>query len=256
MIADGQPSFAEEVARRIRSAAKAGRFNASSLGREVGASTSAAALYWSGERPWPLELLPKVSRALGIGLEFLLTGDNLVLETGAGRSTANADASAGASETRLPYRPQEPVPKFGAPFPDRSPDLVPVREIDLSFGMGATYLDVPVTEEVHHFPRAWLRRYTRSAPEKLFFAQGIGDSMQTTLYDSDLLLIDTAQNQLTSSDRIWVITYANCGSIRRLRPMPDGSVALMADNPSIPREVAYDGELNIVGRVVAYQRKL
>lgn len=157
-----------------------------------------------------------------------------------------------ASETRLPYRPQDPVPSFGSPFPD----LVPVREIDLSFGMGATYLDVPITEEVHHFPRAWLRRYTRSSPDKLFFAQGIGDSMQTTLYDSDLLLIDTAQNQLTSADRIWVITYANCGSIRRLRPMPDGSVAMLADNPSIPREVAYDGELSIIGRVVAYQRKL
>lgn len=155
-------------------------------------------------------------------------------------------------ETRLPYRPQEPIPQFGS----MRPDLVPVREIDLSFGMGATYLDVPITEEVHHFPRAWLRRYTRSSPDKLFFAQGIGDSMQTTLYDSDLLLIDTAQNQLNSSDRIWVITYANCGSIRRLRPMPDGGVTLLADNPSIPREVAYDGELNIIGRVVAYQRKL
>lgn len=161
-------------------------------------------------------------------------------------------ASLASAENRVPYRPQEPVPPFGSPFPD----LVPVREIDLSFGMGATYLDVPITEEVHHFPRAWLRRYTRSSPDKLFFAQGIGDSMQTTLYDSDLLLIDTAQDQLTSSDRIWVITYANCGSIRRLRPMPDGSVAMLADNPSIPREVAYDGEIHIIGRVVAYQRKL
>ena len=155
-------------------------------------------------------------------------------------------------ETRPPYRPQEPVPLFGGALPD----LVPVREIDLSYGMGATYLDLPVTEEVHHFPRAWLRRYTRSAPDKLFFAQGIGDSMQTTLYDSDLLLIDTAQDQLSSSDRIWVITYANCGSIRRLRPMPDGGVAILADNPLIPREIAYDGELHIIGRVVAYQRRL
>ncbi len=156
------------------------------------------------------------------------------------------------AETRLPYRPQEPIPAFGSP----PPDLVPVREIDLTFGMGATYLDVPVTEEVHHFPRAWLRRYTRSSPDKLFFAQGIGDSMQPTLYDSDLLLIDTAQNSLNMADRIWVITYANCGSIRRLRAMPDGGVAVIADNALIPREVAYDGELNIIGRVVAYQRKI
>lgn len=225
MIEEGQPSFAEEVARRIRGSAKAGRFNASSLGREVGASTSAAALYWSGERPWPLELLPKVSKALGIGLEYLLTGENLALYTGTGGSVVG-------------------------------PDTVPVREIDLSFGMGATYLDVPITEEIHHFPRAWLQRYTRSAPDKLFFAQGVGDSMEPTLHDSDLLLIDTAQQTLTSADRIWVVTYADCGMIKRLRPVPGGGVEVMSDKKEVPAFTAYDGELVIIGRVVAVQRKL
>lgn len=161
-------------------------------------------------------------------------------------------ASLAAAETRLPFRPQEPVPPFGSPFPD----LVPVREIDLSYGMGATYLDVPVTEEVHHFPRAWLRRYTRSAPDKLFFAQGIGDSMEPTLHDSDLLLIDTAQRQLTSADRIWVLTYADCGMIKRLRPVPNGGVEVWSDKKEVSPFTAYDGELEIIGRVVAVQRKL
>lgn len=136
------------------------------------------------------------------------------------------------------------------------PDLVPVREIDLSYGMGATYLDVPITEEVHHFPRAWLRRYTRSAPDKLFFAQGIGDSMEPTLHDSDLLLIDTAQRQLTSADRIWVLTYAGCGMIKRLRPVPNGGVEVWSDKKEVSPFAAYDGELEIIGRVVAVQRKL
>lgn len=157
-----------------------------------------------------------------------------------------------AAETRLPYRPQEPVPLFGSQIPD----LVPVREIDLSFGMGATYLDVPITEEVHHFPRAWLRRYTRSAPDKLFFAQGIGDSMEPTLHDSDLLLIDTDQRQLVSADRIWVLTYADCGMIKRLRPVPNGGVEVWSDKKEVSPFTAYDGELEIIGRVVAVQRKL
>ena len=136
------------------------------------------------------------------------------------------------------------------------PDLVPVREIDLSYGMGATYLDVPVTEEVHHFPRAWLRRYTRSAPDKLFFAQGIGDSMEPTLHDSDLLLIDTDQRRLTSADRIWVLTYADCGMIKRLRPVPGGGVEVWSDKKEVSPFTAYDGEIEIIGRVVAVQRKL
>jgi phage repressor protein C with HTH and peptisase S24 domain len=172
-----------------------------------------------------LELLPKVSNALGIGLQYLLTGDNLVLDTGAGRSQI-------------------------------SEETVAVREIDLSYGMGATYLDVPITEEVHLFPRAWLRRYTRSAPDKLFFAQGIGDSMEPTLHDSDLLLIDTDQRQLTSADRIWVITYADCGMIKRLRPIPGGGVEVWSDKKEISPFTAYDGEIEIIGRVVAVQRKL
>jgi phage repressor protein C with HTH and peptisase S24 domain len=161
-------------------------------------------------------------------------------------------AKLAAVDARLPYSSQEPVPAFGSQFPD----LVPVREIDLSYGMGATYLDVPVTEEVHHFPRAWLRRYTRSAPDKLFFAQGIGDSMEPTLHDSDLLLIDTAQRQLTSADRIWVLTYADCGMIKRLRPVPNGGVEVWSDKKEVSPFTAYDGEIDIIGRVVAVQRKL
>lgn len=174
----------------------------------------------------------------------------------------------GIVDTRLSQRTieklQEAFPKFsgwahlgnGSVSTFEEPTLVPVREIDLNFGMGATYLDVPVTEEVHHFPSAWLRRYTRSAPEKLFFAQGVGDSMEPTLHDSDLLLIDTDQQTLNSADRIWVVSYADCGMIKRLRPVPGGGVEVMSDKKEVPPFTAYDGELVIIGRVVAVQRKL
>ena len=174
----------------------------------------------------------------------------------------------GTADTRISQRTIEKLHEAFPKFPGWSragaaalasfaePDLVPVREIDLSYGMGATYLDVPITEEVHHFPRAWLRRYTRSAPDKLFFAQGIGDSMEPTLHDSDLLLIDTDQRQLTSADRIWVLTYADCGMIKRLRPVPGGGVEVWSDKKEVSPFTAYDGEIEIIGRVVAVQRKL
>lgn len=192
-------------------------------------SPSTVANYWKAERAWPVEVLPFVANALGTGVADFLGAD-------------------GVTSRHLPVHTLTSAQK-----PE---DTVPIREIDLSYGMGATYLDVPITEEIHNFPRAWVRRYTRSSPDDLFFAQGIGDSMQPTLYDSDLLLIDTAQRQLNMSDRIWVIAYAECGSIRRLRPVPDGGVAVIADNPAIPPVTAYDGELEIIGRVVAVQRRL
>lgn len=137
-----------------------------------------------------------------------------------------------------------------------SREMVTIREIDLSFGMGMTFLDVPVTEEMHSFPRAWIRRYTRASADQLFFAKGLGDSMEPTLFDSDLLLIDTSQQSLNMSDKIWAIAYAGCGMVKRLRPVPSGGVEIWSDNKTLSTITAFDGEMEIIGRVVAVQRKL
>lgn len=235
----------EQFARRLREERERLGFSQKAFGELGGVSKNTQLAYETGASSIPLDYLLKLT-GNGLDLGYVSTGSRGMMK----------DAPAAAGESRLPYRPQEPVPKFGAQFPDRGGDLAPVREIDLSYGMGATYLDVPVTEEVHHFPRAWLRRYTRSSPDKLFFAQGIGDSMEPTLHDSDLLLIDTEQRLLNSADRIWVVSYADCGMIKRLRAVPGGGVEVMSDKKEVPSFTAYDGELEIIGRVVAVQRKL
>jgi len=134
--------------------------------------------------------------------------------------------------------------------------IVGVRELDLTLGMGATYLDVPVTEAKRYFDRDWLRTYTRTAPENLIFAHGMGDSMEPTIHDSDLLLIDVSQQNLNMADKIWAIAYANCGAVKRLRPRADGGVIMASDNPLVGDQIAYDGEMQLLGRVVAIVRKI
>lgn len=134
--------------------------------------------------------------------------------------------------------------------------LVPVRQIDLAYGMGASYLDMIVEEVTQFFPARWLRQFTAAPPSKLFFAQGVGDSMQPTLAPNDTLIIDTSVDRLTMADQIWAITYCGLGMIKRLRPTKDGGIRIMSDNALVPEEVAYDGELNLVGRVVAVMRKV
>lgn len=135
-------------------------------------------------------------------------------------------------------------------------DLVAVQEIDLKFGMGATELEMPVTTQIRHFSREWLRQYTHANPEALYFAQGIGDSMAPTILDSDLLLIDSSDRTLRVSDKFWAVAFGHSGMVKRLRPMPDGSVKILSDNASVPDEIAYDGELHVLGRVVGIVRKM
>lgn len=134
-------------------------------------------------------------------------------------------------------------------------DLVEVREIDLKFGMGATELEIPVTSAMRHFSRQWLRQYTRASPEHLFFAQGIGDSMSPTIWDSDLLLIDSSEQSIRLADKIWAVAFHGSGMVKRLRPTRDG-VRILSDNPSVPDDVAHDDELHLLGRVVAIVRKI
>lgn len=134
---------------------------------------------------------------------------------------------------------------------------VRIKEIDLDYGMGATWIDgVPVTEIERVFPADWLVQFTRASPQYLFFAHGAGDSMMPTILDRDIVLIDTTQQTLNMADRIWAVAFGGAGMIKRLRPQPDGGVRLMSDNPSIRDEVAYDGELSIIGRVVGVMRKI
>jgi len=138
-----------------------------------------------------------------------------------------------------------------------SDDEVDIQQWDIAYGMGGgTYLDLPVTGQTHKFSRSWLRQFTHAPPDRIFLASGTGDSMMPTILDSDIVVIDTSQHEVRLADKIWAAAYGQTGIIKRLRPMPDGSVKILSDNPNVPPETAYDGELSVVGRVVAVVRKM
>lgn len=134
--------------------------------------------------------------------------------------------------------------------------LVPVREVDLAIGLGAAYLDQPIADVSRMFPREWLDLYTRAPAESLIIARGSGDSMIPTILDNDLLLIDTSQTMPRLADQVWAVSYCGLGCVKRLRPSKDGGWLLMADNAAISPITAYDDELHVLGRVVAYFRKM
>lgn len=140
---------------------------------------------------------------------------------------------------------------------DEDDEIVEIQELDLAFGMGGgSYLDLPVKAKPRRFTRGWLRLFTQAPPSRIFIAQGIGDSMAPTIQNADICIIDTADTRVKMGDQIWAVAYGETGLIKRLRPMPDGGVKIMSDNPLIEAETAYDGELHVVGKVVAVVRRM
>ena len=137
-------------------------------------------------------------------------------------------------------------------------DLIEIDSIDLSFGLGGSFLDMPAEVEKATFSQSWLRQFTRSPPEMLFSTQGIGDSMMPTINDRDVLIIDRSQTAREGDlgEKVWAIVFGGMGMIKRLRRLPDGTVRIMSDNQLIRDELATDGDLWVVGRVVAVTKSL
>jgi phage repressor protein C with HTH and peptisase S24 domain len=135
-------------------------------------------------------------------------------------------------------------------------DTVELEQIDLRYGMGGTFADGPVEVERRPFSRAWLRSITAAAPRHLFWAMGDGDSMEPTIRSGEVILIDRSQETPRMDDGIWAVTHGEIGMIKRLRHRPDGQVELHSDNHLVRPQTAVDGELHVVGRVIAVVRKL
>lgn len=137
-------------------------------------------------------------------------------------------------------------------------DLAMVPEFDIGYAMGGgnTLSERFEQTGVVPFARAWLRPMIGGTIGDLFVARGDGDSMEPTLRDGDIVLIDSAQRRVKSQDRIWAVIYGELGMIKRVRRTPGGSYLLLSDNPNVPPVECFDGEMNVIGRVCWIGRRI
>ncbi|WP_225205347.1 XRE family transcriptional regulator [Novosphingobium huizhouense] len=206
------------------------------LAREVGVGQSTLVRLEKGETRNPREILA-IARALDCSPEYLL-----------GESDERGSIRAAAK----PSKREKPA----QPIVDQDDDVVQLREIDLRYGMGARYLDLPIAEEMRSFSREWLRSVTRAPPEYLFWATGDGDSMEPTIRAGETFLIDTSQRTPRMSDGIWALAVGEIGMVKRLHFDGDGVIELHSDNQLVRPSRVSEDELHIIGRVVAVVRRL
>jgi phage repressor protein C with HTH and peptisase S24 domain len=134
-------------------------------------------------------------------------------------------------------------------------DLVAIPSIDLAYGMGATFTDGHVDEDLQHFPRTWVQSISHSSPRLLTWSRGRGDSMTPTIHDGDIILFDRSQRHVAEQDAIWAFTIGDIGMIKRLR-VRGPKVTILSDNPAVPPDEAHVDEVNVVARVVFIGRRV
>lgn len=205
-----------------------------SLAREIGVTPQAISKMVMGGTTDTAKLW-QIARFLRTSPEYL-TGE-----------TDTPDGVSGIADRQMPFRGMAP---------EKDPDIVELAQIDLRYGMGATYLDAPVTEDLQPFSRTWLKSISPDPPESLFWALGDGDSMEPTIRSGEMMLINRSERSPRSSDGIWALAWGEIGMVKRLRLRPDGEVEMLSDNPLVPPINAAGDEIHLIGRVVAVVRRL
>lgn len=126
-----------------------------------------------------------------------------------------------------------------------------LQEIEVGYAMGAGTIvaDYPDTQWAN-FDTRWLATITRSEPNLLFVARGIGDSMMPTLLDNDLIIVDRGKRRIDQQDRVWALSYGELGMVKRVRRQPSGRYLIISDNPAVESFEADGEDLHVIGRVI------
>lgn len=119
-------------------------------------------------------------------------------------------------------------------------------------GVPALRVDEAVIEKIS-FSESWVRTVLRRNPDHLALIECRGDSMEPTLRDGDVLMIDTSVTEVHSA-RIYVLDLDGSLIVKRVQRLVSGGFRIISDNKD-----RYEAEtftpsdrnpLRVVGEVV------
>lgn len=138
-----------------------------------------------------------------------------------------------------------------------SGETVGILQLDLSLSMGpGTAIEGFVESETVSFDASVLRRITRTPSDRLRFVTGIGTSHEPKFQNGDQFLIDINERSLARLDGYYWITFDGAHALKRLRPLGNGLVQILSENPDFAPMDVSRGDVRIEGRAIWFARGL
>lgn len=139
-----------------------------------------------------------------------------------------------------------------------SADLVLIPRLDVSASAGDGALTIAYEDEASDLiavAATWLGRRGLIA-RNLRTITARGDSMEPTIRNGDLLLVDHSIDRIVD-EGIYVVSFDNLVLVKRLL-LGDarGALVLKSDNPSYVPQVRNAGDVRVIGRVCWYGRTI
>lgn len=168
-------------------------------------------------------------------------------------STSEANAVRIARALGLALGEAGPLPLAGPGADDAA--LVPVYDVAASAGPGA-YVDYEMVVDQLQFPPDYLRRITSTPANRLAIITVKGDSMEPTLKDGDIVMVDGTKKS-AGFDGLFVLLRDGTLHVKRLsRGARPGMVMVRSDNDKLyPAYEVPIEEVETVGKVLWSGRK-
>lgn len=209
--------------------------SADRLARAMSVSPSAFRKWLRGEAEPSRERLVALAEAAKVGIAWLATGEGPApqfeqSEAGGGRARSD-QAERGVDPSRfvlLPRQLEGAAAGTGNPTPSR-----------------------PETEYIA-FRHDWVRTVFGIEPDDLILETAVGESMQPTIRDGDLLLVDTT-DRTVSSFGVYALEIDGERLVKRVQRKLDGTLVLISDNDIYqPDQVTGDmlRTVTVIGRVI------
>lgn len=126
--------------------------------------------------------------------------------------------------------------------------MIPLLDVKLAAGAGAVEEGEKVLEELA-FKRAWIKTKLKANVADLRILQVKKDSMEPTLYDGDLVMIDLSKRTIRH-DQIYALREGEERIVKRLCMKGEGLVEICSDNPHYKRRIVRAADVEIIGKVV------
>lgn len=185
---------------------------------------------------FPADWAVKIAGEYGLSTDWILTGEGpITRESG----VSEAGAVYNSTKTRDDYI------------------YVPRYDVQASAGHGAINDQEDVVDHLA-FKRDWVKNKLGVDGKDLALITAKGDSMEPTIEEDDLLLLNTAINEV-QDDGIYCIKNEFRLQIKRIQRMIGKEIVVKSDNPAYqPFTVGPDQLecLEVVGRVVWYGRQI
>jgi phage repressor protein C with HTH and peptisase S24 domain len=201
---------------------------------KVGINPTSVSNYLNGQTPG-VDKVVDIATACGVSVSWLITG-------------ADSPPSQ-LQSTAMPegFLPASVMKDFA---------LIPRLDIRASAGNGNLAIDEEVIDFLA-FQESWLRgrninpKYARVMTAK-------GDSMEPTIRDGDVLLVDTSIDRIRDNS-LYVLVFGGMVFVKRIHQRLTGAVLLISDNTHYPPEEVSEAnapDLHVAGRVVWFGRSI